>query len=187
VTETTRAGRSVATGSPKNWWWAGRGGWLLLLLVGVLLIVIGAAGGYIFGRQLTYNDVLAARQLTDQLQSENQTLNRQITSQSANITSLETKLTTAQAELNAITPSTDTYNIEPNQALVVGDGRLTIGLVGSPSNRGVELNVNGKQQLMAAGDFVQITPEPASNCQVRVQSFDMFKAVVTAYCAVKAQ
>jgi hypothetical protein len=184
VTETTRAGRSVVTGSPI---WAGRVGRLLLFLVAVLLLVIGAVGGYIFGRQLTYNDVLAARQLTDQLQSENQALNRQITSQSANLISVEAKLTKAQAELNAIMPSTDTYNVEPNQALVVGDGRLTIGLVGSPSNQGVEINVNGKQQLMAAGDIVQVTPAPATNCQVRVQSFDMFKAVVTAWCQVKAQ
>ena len=187
MTESMGGGRSVATNSRINEFLPARGRRLLPFLVVVLLILAGAVGGYIFGRQLTYSDVLAARQLTDQLQNENQALNRQITSQSADLTAMLTRLTKAETALNAIMPSADTYNVEPNQSLVVADGHLTIGLVGSPSNEGIELNVNGNQQLAAAGDVIQVAPDPTMTCQVRLQSFDMFRAVVTAWCSTKAQ
>jgi hypothetical protein len=45
------------------------------------------------------------------------------------------------------------------------------------------LNVNGKQQTLVSGQMIAVTAEGASNCQVTVQSFDMFKAVVNASCS----
>jgi hypothetical protein len=64
----------------------------------------------------------------------------------------------------------------------VGDGRLTVGLVGAPANESVTLNINGKRQQLGTGDVLSVAADGQTNCQVRVQSFDMFKAVVTATC-----
>jgi hypothetical protein len=46
----------------------------------------------------------------------------------------------------------------------------------------VTLNINGKRQSLGSGDVLNVAADNQSNCQVRVQSFDMFKAVVTATC-----
>ena len=46
-------------------------------------------------------------------------------------------MTDAQTALEAVLPQRDTYNIAPNQTLIVGDGHLMLGLVGSPANEGV--------------------------------------------------
>jgi hypothetical protein len=76
----------------------------------------------------------------------------------------------------------------PNQSLIVADGRLTIGLIGPPTNESLNININGKHQSAATGDVINIALEPPITCQVKVQSFDMFKAVLTASCAgAKAQ
>jgi hypothetical protein len=56
-------------------------------------------------------------------------------------------------------------------------------MVGSPGNEGITLDINGKQQTLAAGQIVSVTPDPSTTCQVGVQSFDMFKAVLTAMCS----
>jgi hypothetical protein len=178
VSDTSQRGRSASA----SFRLMSHGGRALLFVVGLLLVLAGAFGGYLFGRQLTYDDVLAGRQLVQQLQSENQTLNHQIVDQAAQLASLQANLTNLQAALNAIMPTQDTYNVNPNQSMIVADGHLTIGLIGSPSNEGVNLNINGKEQVAAAGDVIKIALDPATTCQVQVQSFDMFKAVLTATC-----
>jgi hypothetical protein len=66
--------------------------------------------------------------------------------------------------------------------VVVGDGRLTLGLVGLPTTDGVTINVNGKQYTVAAGAVIDVA-DASAPCKVAVQSFDMFKATVTASCS----
>ena len=39
-------------------------------------------------------------------------------------------------------------------ALLVGGGRVTVGLVGQPGNQTVILNINGKERPAAAGDVI---------------------------------
>jgi hypothetical protein len=46
----------------------------------------------------------------------------------------------------------------------------------------VTLNINGKRQQLGTGDVLNVTADNQTSCQVRVQSFDMFKAIVTATC-----
>ena len=176
--------RPVKTGSRLNDLLTGRGSRVLLIVAALILLLAGAVGGYIFGRQRTYNEVIAGNQLVQQLQTENQTLNRQIIEQSTNLGAMQSKLKNVQDTLNAIKPTENTYNIHPNQSLILGDGRMTVGLIGSPANQGVELNINGTQHSLAAGDVVKISPDGSANCQLALQSFDMFKAVVNASCAV---
>ena len=36
---------------------------------------------------------------------------------------------------------------------------------------------------MIAGQVIDVAPDPSTNCQVKVQSFDMFKAVHRRACA----
>jgi hypothetical protein len=36
---------------------------------------------------------------------------------------------------------------------------------------------------VAAGDVIRVSPDPSTACQVQIQSFDMFKAVLVASCA----
>jgi FlaG/FlaF family flagellin (archaellin) len=178
VSDTTQRGRSFST----SFRLMSNGGRALLLVIGLVLILASVLGGFVLGRQFTYEDVLAGRQLVQQLQAENQTLNHQIVDQSAHIAGLQANLTNVQSALNAIMPTKNTYTVNPNQSMIVADGHLTIGLVGSPSNQGVNLNINGKQQSASAGDVIQIALDPSTTCQVEIQSFDMFRAVLTASC-----
>lgn len=55
-------------------------------------------------------------------------------------------------------------------------------MIGPPTNEKITLNINGKQQTMAAGDNLHIAPNPSTVCQINLRSFDMFKAVIYATC-----
>lgn len=156
------------------------------MVVVIACVVAGACilvGGHFYGRYLSARDLGGRDDAIQQLRAENQKTKRQLDSKSAEATQLEVKLKSAQASLNALMPSANTYNIEPNQSLVVADGHLTVGLVGSPGNDSITLDINGKDQSLHAGQAIGVTPDAATDCQVQVQSFDMFKAVLVATCA----
>ena len=118
-----------------------------------------------------------------QLQPQEQKFKATLDQQSNTIISLETRLKRSETALHEIRPSENTYNINANQSLVVADGKLTIGLVGAPSINGVRLNINGKQHMAVSGDVFDVTPDPETKCSVKVQSFDMFEALINATCA----
>ena len=147
-----------------------------------LLAVLVAIAAYIIGLNVAYLELAAARQATQQLRADNQKLKTQISNQTARQGALQNKLEGAEAALAAVVPSENTYNIKPNQSVLVANGRLTIGLVGSPTNDGLNININGKKQAAAPGDTITIALDPQTKCQVRVQSFDMFKAILAATC-----
>jgi hypothetical protein len=154
-------------------------------IVSLLMILIG---GHFYGRYLAKKDLGGRDAAIAQLVAQSQEQKRKIDQQSAALTSLQAKLDKAQAQLDAIMPAKNTFNIIPNQTLIVGDGRLNVGLVGAPGNESITLNINGRQQIATAGQVINVTPDASTNCQVAVQSFDMFKAVVNASCArAKAQ
>lgn len=148
----------------------------------IIAVVCILVGGHLYGRYLSARDLGGRDNAIEQLRAESQKAKRQLDAKSAELTQLQTKLNKVQAALNAIMPSQNTFNIQPNQAIVVGNGHLTIGLVGSPSNESVTLDINGKEQAVAVGQIVELAPDPATKCQVQVQSFDMFKAVLVASC-----
>jgi hypothetical protein len=150
---------------------------------GIVLVLFIMVSGYFWGRQFNARDIQQRDSAIQQLQSDGQRLAADIADQNANLTALRAELTSTKATLDAIMPSQNHYTISPNQSLIVADGRLTIGLIGSPGNEGVDLNVNGKQQKAAAGDVIRVSPDPTTACQVQIQSFDMFKAVLVASCA----
>jgi hypothetical protein len=56
-------------------------------------------------------------------------------------------------------------------------------MVGAPGNDAIMLNINGKQQPLAAGQTINVALDPATQCQLSVQSFDVFKATIVAACS----
>lgn len=175
MTETTQSGQSPRSrlyrmfAAQPRWW----------LFIFAIAVGIGC---YVVGLNVGYLDIAGARQLIQQLRADNQKLKTQISDLNATQVALQNKLATFEAALDEIIPSKNTYNIKPNQSMIVAGGRLTIGLVGAPTNENVNINVNGKQQTVASGDVINVTLDPQTTCRVRVQSFDMFKAVLNASC-----
>jgi hypothetical protein len=154
----------------------------IIMCLGILI------GGHLYGRYLASLDLTGRESTIEQLRAENQKAKRKSDSQSAELTAMGAKLQSTQAALDSIMPSANTYTINPNQTLIVGDGHLTVGLVGTPGNDSIMLNVNGKQQPLAAGQMINVAPDPATQCHLSVQSFDVFKATLVAACSTaKAQ
>ena len=188
VTESTESGRSDRKSPRLYGLLMARGGRFLVVAASAVLMLGGAIGGYILGLDLAHHDLAAARELIQQLQPESQRLKKQIIDQNASLGALQAKLASVQAALNAIRPSENTYKINANQSMIVAGGHLTIGLIGSPANESVNININGTQHSAVTGDIFNVAPDPATTCQVTVQSFDMFKVILIASCAaVKPQ
>jgi hypothetical protein len=160
-----------------------RRGRLLVILTSVLLLAGSAVVGYLLGRDIASRPLATALELLHTLQPETQRLKAQIAQQGTTIISLETKLKKAETALRSMSPKENTYTVNANQSLNVADGTLNIGLVGAPTNNTVNININGKQYSAVTGDVFNVTPDPQTQCQIRVQSFDMFEATVIASCA----
>jgi hypothetical protein len=150
-----------------------------LLLLIILLIGIG---GYALGLNMARREIADSKALVQQLQTESQKIKKDAAALAATNTQLEAKFDSLQNAMNQMKPSKDTYNLKPNQSIVVGDGRLTLGLIGSPDNDSIKINVNGKAETAAPGTVIKVSPDGSTACQVAVQSFDMFGATVTASC-----
>jgi hypothetical protein len=158
----------------------------VILLIETLLIVAVALIGHVTGREMARRQLVQRDLTIQQLREERQQASAELNRRADRILTLETRLKHVEGVLHEIVPDHGIYVIRPNQSLVVAGGRVIVGLVGSPSNQGVLVNVNGKQQLSAAGDVMTATTGEGQMCQVTVQSFDMFKAVLHATCAADA-
>jgi len=154
-----------------------------MITAGVITFLGIAVGGHLYGRYLAALDLSGRENAIEQLRAETQRQKRELDSKSAQLTALEAKLQGVQAALNSIMPSANTYIINPNQTLIVGEGHLTVGLVGAPGNESILLNVNGKLQSISAGQTIGIAADPTTQCQLSVQSFDVFKATLVAACS----
>jgi hypothetical protein len=178
VPDSTDTGRSVRNKPRRHWLASGESRYVVV--AAFIAAALGTLiGGHLYGRYLSSRETRGRDNAIEEMRTESQKLKTQSDSLSAQITQLQTKLANAQAAVEAIMPSKNTYNFDPNQTRIVADGHLTIGLIGSPGNDNVTLNINGKQQTVGAGQVINVEPD----CQVGVQSFDMFKAVLTASCA----
>jgi hypothetical protein len=154
-----------------------------VLLTAASVIGAVAIGGRIYGQRLAYPENLDRDRAMHQLETVTQNLERQSTQQAELAADLQARLTQVQEKLDTIMPGKDTYRINPNQSVVVGDGRLTLGVVGRPTADGVTINVNGKRYTVAAGAVIHVAVDASATCKVAVQSFDMFNATVTASCS----
>ena len=152
-------------------------------LPGMVLMVVAALGAFTYRGYVDNRDIIDSRDLVLQSRSETRDLRVQLADQTAQRTALQAKLDSVQAALDSIVPSQNTYSFSPNQSMILADGRLTVGLIGPPTNERVNLNINGKQHSAAAGDVIRFTLDTSTECRVQVQRFDMFRATLTASCA----
>ncbi len=150
----------------------------------VLILIVGLAG-YTIGRELSRRNLLARDETIQQLRDERLELSAELGRRNDRLIALQTKLDHVQATLDELMPSENIYVFRPNQSFVLADG-LTVGLMGSPTNQSVTINVNGKQHLAAAGDVITVALEEPTTCQVTVQAFDPFKAILHATCSGNA-
>ncbi|MET0867861.1 MAG: hypothetical protein ABWY35_07140 [Pseudorhodoplanes sp.] len=185
--DNTRADRSAQTGlsSRAAWRLLTRRRRTLILLIETALILFVAVVGHLTGRELGRRNLEKREELVIELREELQKRGGELGRRTDQLTSLQAKLNSVQAALDAIVPSENTYNIVPNQSLLVGGGRLTVGLVGQPSNLTVTLNINGKEHALAAGNAITLAVDDKTECQLTLQSFDMFKATINSQCAAR--
>lgn len=157
-------------------------GRIFLLVISLIVIAAVAVFGRVYGQHLAYDAMQERESAIRQLELERQQLEIEKAGQVTRMQAMNTETDRLQAKLDAITPSRNRYVINPNQSLLVADGRLTVGLVGVPGTDGIQINVNGKHQTAAVGDVIHVTPDPSTACDVKIQSFDMFRAQFTASC-----
>jgi hypothetical protein len=144
--------------------------------------LMGGIVGYLLGLNSAYVEISAGKLALQQSRAEAQKMKSEMAGEGVKTTAMESSIAKLQATLDELVPSENTYNIKANQSLIVGGGHMTVGLIGAPANDSVTLNINGKRQQLGTGDVISVAAHNQTNCQVRVQSFDMFKAVVTATC-----
>jgi hypothetical protein len=150
----------------------------VMMCLGILI------GGHLYGRYLASFSSPGLDDTMVELRAQAQKQHIKNDRQEAELTVMAAKLHGAQGALDSIMPSPNTYTFYPNRARIVGDGHLMVGMIGTPGNDAIMLNVNGKQQSLAAGQTINVTPDdPTTQCQLSVQSFDAFKATLVAACS----
>jgi hypothetical protein len=156
----------------------------LVVAVAFVFMCLGILiGGHLYGRYLGSFVSPGLDNTIAELRIQTQREKRKSDSLSAELTAMGDKLKGAQIALDSIMPSPNTYTIYPNQTLIVGDGHLPVGMVGPPGNDAILLNINGKQQPLASGQTINVAADPATQCQLSAQSFDVFKATLVAACS----
>jgi hypothetical protein len=180
---TTDCQRQVWMSADAHNLFMSRRGRIFLITVTAALIAAVAIFGRLYGQHLAYGAMQDRDSAIHQLEVERQQLQLEKSNQVAHMTTMHTDVQRLQAKLDAILPSQNNYNIDPNQSLVLADGRLTVGMIGAPRDDGIDININGKRYSAVVGDVIHITPDPSTACNVKIQSFDMFKAQLTASCA----
>jgi cell division protein FtsL len=158
-------------------------GRIFLIAVSAIIVTAVAIFGRLYGQELAYGAMQDRDSAIRQLELESQRLQLEKSSQNANMQNMHTEAERLQAQLDAIIPSQNRYTIEPNQSLLLSDGHLTVGLIGAPRDDGIDININGKRYAAVVGDTIHIAPDPSTACDVKIESFNMFKAQLTASCA----
>jgi hypothetical protein len=175
VTETMQSPRPMpASTMPVGWLW---------LVLGAVIVLAFAIGGYKVGRDSARSEIEAATKAKDGVIVESLRLKAQQTELTGKMAVLQRELAAAKAARDAVMPPEGTFEIARNQSKVVADGRLTIGLIGAGTIDRATINLNGKQQMVSAGDVVDVALDPPKSCQVRIWSLDMLKMLVSATCA----
>ena len=153
-------------------------------MIAIALAIVAAVAlfGRVYGQHLAHMAMEERDSAIRKLETQSQQLELGRTDRESKVKALQAQIASLQAQLSAIVPSKNMYSINPNQSLLVADGHLTIGLVGSPLTNGIHININGKQQFAAVGDVIRVSPDTSTACDVQIESFDMFKAQFTASC-----
>jgi len=149
----------------------------------IIFVLAGAIAGFAYRGYVDYSDISDSDRRVLEFRTQERNLKAQVAELAAKLDAAQTKLKSVQATLDSLMPAENTYNIKPNESMVVAGGRLTVALVGPPTNQNIRINVGGTERLAVAGDIIDVAPDPSTKCRVVVQSFDMFKAILNASCA----
>jgi hypothetical protein len=151
---------------------------LRALRLGVILVV--AIVGFILGVSIGNRDRIGDANIIKELTADKDKLTAERIALQKQIFELREQRDKVNNKLEAIMPSPNIYRIKPNESQTVPIGRLTVGLVGTPGNQSIELNINDKKYRAQAGDINDI----AMACRVEVVSFSVIDAnvMVTASC-----
>jgi uncharacterized coiled-coil protein SlyX len=149
--------------------------------VAVLLFGAGCASGYSLGwlGRTEFIRELKTGQAGDQKTISD--LTSQLSAKQTAIDKLTDELKQANAKLDDIFQSTRQITLTANQAQRVSIGGFTVGLGTGLGSGSVIVNINGKQQNMAAGDSQNL----AFNCRIELQSFEVqnSSAIVDTSCS----
>jgi len=162
--------------SDRPVWTGPRRLWVVLALV-IVSFILGVSAGN--------REVTGSKDTIRKLQRDNAELTDDRRRLQRELTELRDRLASVQGKLDAITPSPNVYEIRSNQSQMIPVGHLTIGLVNTPGNDSVDLNINDQQHSATAGKVINVSIEQSLNCRVEVMSFDVVKSrvVVNATCA----
>jgi hypothetical protein len=88
-----------------------------------------------------------------------------------------------KAKYDEVLSSTRNLEIKANETKPMSIASIEIGVIGTPMIDSVNLNVNGKKQVVSAGDVVSVD----FTCNIRVLSIDLLKSVarIGSGCAIK--
>jgi hypothetical protein len=145
------------------------------------VILVGAIVCFTLGVSVGYHVVpVGAQNIIKKLTADKDRLTTERIALEKQTFELREQLDKVNKKLEAILPLPNIYKIKPNESQTVPIGRLTVGLVGTPGNQSVELNINDKKYRAQAGDINDI----AMACRVEVLSFDVIDAnvIVSASC-----
>lgn len=152
--------------------WTSARRFAVVLVIAIVCFILGVSTGNLerADSQKTIKDLTADK---DRLTAERIALQKQTFE-------LRGQWDEVNKKLKAIMPSPNIYKIKPNESQIVPVGHLTVGLVGTPGNQSVELNINNRKYQAQAGDINDI----AMTCRVEVVSFNLIDAnvMVNANC-----
>jgi hypothetical protein len=145
---------------------------LLRPLVAIVFFTIGASVGYYTGYWVVPP---SAQNIIKELRADRDKLTTQRFALQKENFDLKEQRDKLNKKLEAIVPSANEYNIKPNESQIFPLGHFTVGLVGTPGNQVIGLNINGETHQAQAGDIFDV----AMTCRVQVVSFSVIDANAT--------
>jgi cell division protein FtsB len=164
--------------------WVNTLNWLRPVL-GILFLLALAIASYTLGRHSADKAFDYYKNLNSELDAEVGQLRVDNTKKTAQIADLQSQVDSIKKKIAALMPPPEnTYKIDANTSLIVAGGHLTVGLIGTPGNDSVNLNINSNQYVAAAGQTINVSPDPSTRCRIQVVSFDILQsmAIVGAKC-----
>jgi hypothetical protein len=159
-----------------------RGSWRRAGRNTFFFLVVGIAC-YSLGRYTIGQEVENYKLRNAQLSSDNGKLGADVKAAAVQTTNLQEQLAAMKAKYDEVLSSTRNLEIKANETKPMSIASIEIGVIGTPMIDSVNLNVNGKKQVVSAGDVVSVD----FTCNIRVLSIDLLKSVarIGSGCAIK--
>lgn len=172
----------VAPGSQRPHFEPRRRSWRKWIGNAFFLLIVAIAF-YSLGRYSAAQQLEEYKIKNVQLANDNGKLNSDNKAQTLRINELQDQVKDIKSKLDEVISPARNLEIKANESRPVSIALMEIGMVGTPTNESVNINVNGKRQVAAAGDVIGAD----FACRIQVVSIDLLKssANITTACAVK--